>query len=978
MIAIKDATGPELSFLTGSTLATPYAPSAVRSRASQAGETAISTITIDGTLTDWTPAQRLDNRSVAGFALYGDVQAANFVFGIGDDSGTIGPGTTIWLDTDLNSTTGYQVFGNTVGAEYNIYIGTDNTPRLYSGSAGQTLIGTLNYARSSDGHGFEVAVPESLVGNATAANVFADVNHTTFLPGAYSSGGYRVGSLTSTVVGSITIDGSLTDWTPAERLDNGSITGFALYGDVQAANFVFGIGDDSGTIGPGTTIWLDTDLNSTTGYQVFGNTVGAEYNIYIGTDGVARLYSGSAGRTLIGTLNYARSSDGHGFEVAVPESLVGNATAANVFANVNNTTFLPSAYSSGGYRVGSLTSTVVGSITIDGTLTDWTPAQRLDNGSVAGFALYADVQAANFVFGIGDDSGTIGPGTTIWLDTDLNSTTGYQVFGNTVGAEYNIDIGTDGVARLYSGGAGQTLIGTLNYAVSSDGHGFEVAVPESLIGNATAANVFANVDNTTFLPGAYSSGGYRVGSLTSTVVGSITIDGSLSDWKPAERLDNGSITGYAFYGDVQAANFVFAIKDDVGKVGPGTTIWLDTDLNPATGYQVFGNTVGAEYNIYIGTDNTPRLYSGAAGQTFVGNLAYNYSADRKSIEIALPESLVGSAAYANVFADVNHTAYLPGAYSSGGYQVAGLTVSTATRIAIVYSGTSAANFYSKTAYGQLFLAAQDQAMQAGIPFDLLTESDLKDPAKLVNYKAIVFPGLANVKAADLSTITSALTIASKTYGVGLIAAGNFLTNDEKGAPFAGDSYARMKSLLGVTFETSGATSGIRLVADAGTNPILDGYTQGETVGDYSNISYQSFTDVTGTGQVLFDQIAGGATHSAVIATTPASGGRNVSFASDAIMGNNNILQKAIDWVAEPTSTNVKLSMTRFNSLFVSRSDLDQAMETSDVSGTQPGIYDKMVPIIQQWKHDYNFVGSFYIDIGDNPPDQVTDWTKSAP
>ena len=57
------------------------------------------------------------------------------------------------------------------------------------------------------------------------------------------------------------------------------------------------------------------------------------------------------------------------------------------------------------------------------------------------FALYADVQAANFVFGIEDDSGTIGPGTTIWLDTDLNSTTGYQVFGNTVGAEYNIDIG---------------------------------------------------------------------------------------------------------------------------------------------------------------------------------------------------------------------------------------------------------------------------------------------------------------------------------------------------------------------------------------------------------------------------------------------------------------------------------------------------------------------------------------------------------
>ena len=645
------------------------------------------------------------------------------------------------------------------------------------------------------------------------------------------------------------------------------------------------------------------------------------------------------------------------------------------------TPYAPSAVRSRASQAGE---TAISTIIIDGTLTDWTPAQRLDNGSIAGFALYADVQAANFVFGIGDDSGTIGPGTTIWLDTDLNSTTGYQVFGNTVGAEYNIDIGTDGVARLYSGGAGQTLIGTLNYAVSSDGHGFEFAVPESLIGNVTAANVFADVDNTTFLPGVYSSGGYRVGSLTSTVVGSITIDGSLTDWTQAQRLDTPStgVNGYALYGAVQSNTFLFALSSTIA-IGPNTTIWLDTDGHASTGYQIFGFAGGAEYNINIGADNTPRLYTGGAGQTFVADLAYNYSADHKSLEIALPNSLMsGSPTGAQVLADINDTVFLPTNYSDSylvGTLLPGLTVSPATRIAIVYSDTSAANFYSKTAYGQLFLAAQDQAMQAGIPFDLLTEGDLKDPAKLVNYKAIVFPGLANVKAADLDAITYALTVASKDYRVGLIAAGNFLTNNENGAAFAGDSYARMKSLLGVTYETSGATSGIRLVADAGSNPILNGYTQGETVGDYSNISYQSFTDVTGTGQVLFDQIAGGATHSAVIATTPLNGGRNVSFASDAIMGNNNIIQKAIDWVAEPTSSaNVKLSMTRFNSLFASRTDLDQAMETSDVSGTQPGIYDVMVPIIQEWKSHYNFVGSFYVDIGDNPPDQVTDWTKSAP
>ena len=46
-----------------------------------------------------------------------------------------------------------------------------------------------------------------------------------------------------------------------------------------------------------------------------------------------------------------------------------------------------------------------------------------------------------------------------------------------------------------------------------------------------------------------------------------------------------------------------------------------------------------------------------------------------------------------------------------------------------------------------------------------------------------------------------------------------------------------------------------------------------------------------------------------------------------------------------------------------------------------GIYDKLIPILQQWKQQYNFVGSYYINIGDNPTGadpSTTDWTKSLP
>ena len=49
--------------------------------------------------------------------------------------------------------------------------------------------------------------------------------------------------------------------------------------------------------------------------------------------------------------------------------------------------------------------------------------------------------------------------------------------------------------------------------------------------------------------------------------------------------------------------------------------------------------------------------------------------------------------------------------------------------------------------------------------------------------------------------------------------------------------------------------------------------------------------------------------------------------------------------------------------------------------TQPGIYDKLIPILQQWNQQYDFVGSYYINIGETPnatDPTTTDWAKSLP
>ena len=44
-----------------------------------------------------------------------------------------------------------------------------------------------------------------------------------------------------------------------------------------------------------------------------------------------------------------------------------------------------------------------------------------------------------------------------------------------------------------------------------------------------------------------------------------------------------------------------------------------------------------------------------------------------------------------------------------------------------------------------------------------------------------------------------------------------------------------------------------------------------------------------------------------------------------------------------------------------------------ISERDSGIYDAMNKIVAQWHQAYNFVGSYYINVGNNPPDQTTNW-----
>ncbi len=959
-------------------------------------------ITIDGDLADWTPSDRLETpgSEVAGYALYGKFSGDAFVFALRADDVQIGANTTFWLNTDLDRGTGHKIWGFAGGAEYNINFDDAGVPHLYSGGDGQTLVAsTLDYIVSADGKQIEIAVPNSLLaGTPTAAEVFVDVNNQVFLPNDYATYSYVVAApqppVPSETVGDITLDGDLSDWAAGDRLElpGSGVDGFELYGKYTGDSYVFAVKGDTTTIGANTTFWLNTDQDGSTGHQIWGFAGGAEYNVNF--NNVPNLYTGAAGETLVsGDLAHSFSADHRVVEFSVPAALMaGTPQALDLFVDVNDQVFLPTDYSTFVYSVAApnpgQTAETFGDITLDGDWADWTAAYRLEvpGSGVAGYELYGKYAGDAFVFGLKSDATAIGANTTFWLNTDQNTSTGHQIWGFTGGSEYNVNFTSQ--PNLYTGAAGETLVENgLSHAYSSDHLFIEFAVPTSLLnGTPTVADVLVDVNNQVFLPTDYASFVYTVGDPGTppppSQIGSYTLDGDLADWSPAERLDGpgSGVDGYEVYGAIESDHVILALR--AGEpIGANTTAWFNVDQDSSTGHQIFGTTGGAEFNINFDATGAPALYTGAAGETLVeAGLSHSYSADGTVVEFAVDKNLLlGSGQNIDLLFDVNDQVFLPGDYQTP-YTLrdsSGLPPRTdlSTKVAIVFSETTAANFFSETAYSQLFMAAQNQAGMAGVPFDVLSESDLTDISNLVNYDTIIFPSFRNVDDAQVTAISNTLTSAVYDYGIGLVTAGDFMTNDQTGAVLGGDPYARMKSLFGLT-RSGGGTDDVLLQAGDTGHPMMDGYVPDEAIRSYDGVGWSHFTSAGATVTVLADQIVGGQSYASVVATE--TGGRNVHFSSEAMMGDNNMLWQALQWSVDGDGPSVGLQMGRDEAIVASRNDMDQSQETFDVNpDTGNGIYDSLLPLLEQWKADYDFVGSYYINVGNNPPDQETDWDISG-
>ena len=477
----------------------------------------------------------------------------------------------------------------------------------------------------------------------------------------------------------------------------------------------------------------------------------------------------------------------------------------------------------------------------------------------------------------------------------------------------------------------------------------------------------------------------------------------LSNWSASDRLDTTAalqVTGYQLFGRYENGAYNILLKSVSPSAGiaptalsTNTTIWLNTDGLSTTGYKIWGWAGGEEISLNIASDGTLNWYkypviNGVATETLIGALpvsAYKTGGDATNgytLEVRLTDADLAIAGLATpstsgikLYLDVNNSVFLPSAYANGEYNLAKLpaAVKNGKRIGIVYSASSANKFWALKAYSQLFMMAQIQAMQAGVPFDLLSEDDLKDLTKVIKYDTLVFPYFANVKAADVTTIAQNLLLANQNYKVGLVVAGNFMTNDENGNALSGDSYIRMKDLLGIT-RTGGTTSAMSAsvrISNA-THPLLqNGYTANEEVLNYSatNSDYFASAGITGNTvtPVVSQTLGGVSTQNAVLAIDRTSGARNVHFATVQYMGDANLLWSALQWSVYGTKAPIALQLGREKSLFAARNDMDESMYSEEYNTVESPLYT----LINGWKSSYNFVGSYYLNIGNGTDNWLT-------
>ena len=504
---------------------------------------------------DWNKAWMADNAATdslyIAYQTKGDIQTASFW------------AYQVYLDTDENAATGFQT--GALGADYMLEGAT-----LYHYTGNGTswsweLVGTATVQTS--GNKAEFRLSRSWLGNTSSIRMFFYGNNAAFggdtvdvyPDDALTAGagqryftyqlGTSVPSNPSNPVASLTLDGSLSDWNGLQSFgtDPDDISGannkinwlegwFAHSAtDVYLAYKTKDPIDTNGFWG--YQMFFDTDENTASGYQTGG--MGAEY-LFEGT--TLYQYTGSGTNwswTAKGTA--AVHVAGNIAEMRLPRSLIGNSAKLRVYYIGNNAPFGGNAtdvYPDGAFDANASVryftyefgvappatpSNLVSTITMDGSLAEWTALQSFANDP-------DDVTGANnkinwlqgwlahstsklyFAYKTKDPVDNSGFwGYQIYLDTDSNGNTGFQ--HTALGAEYLLEGST---LWKYTGNGTSwawTVVETATVQISGNTAELSISL-SSLANNPSSIRLFYAGNNAAF--GGNSTDMYPDGALSTS------------------------------------------------------------------------------------------------------------------------------------------------------------------------------------------------------------------------------------------------------------------------------------------------------------------------------------------------------------------------------------------------------------------------------------------------------------------------------
>lgn len=301
-----------------------------------------------------------------------------------------------------------------------------------------------------------------------------------------------------------------------------------------------------------------------------------------------------------------------------------------------------------------------------------------------------------------------------------------------------------------------------------------------------------------------------------------------------------------------------------------------------------------------------------------------------------------------------------------------------TRVGIVYSELAEQYFGNQFEFRQLYTAIQAQSIQAGVPFELLEESDLADLEKLKSFKAIIVPGLQTAEPGLIPVYQYNLKTAMETHGVSLIAADSFFTYDQSRNYQGETASLAMDYIFGLKFGSFGTFSNILLSAQGTTHVVADLIETPNVLAEYDSTFYQVFIPSDGNETEPIAWLSHDDVSHVAIQSGERGNGKFVHYSDIFKMVDSKILWTTIMWAVSDDNSpdeNIALSMTREKGMFIPRNDMDLSRFLSAVPTVEIPLFD----ILDRWKRDYQFKGSFYINIGnDQQIGEFTDWDLSGP